>query len=40
MTEEEVIELIKELEAEIDALKSKLKTWREGTTEYESAVED
>ena len=38
MTEEEVIELIKELDAQIDTLKSEIDGMEEGTTEYESAV--
>ena len=40
MTEEEVIELVKELEAEIDALKLQIEDMEKGTTEYESAVEE
>ena len=40
MTEEEVIELIKELDAEIDALKSQIEAMEKGTPDYESAVED
>lgn len=37
MTEDEVIELIKEIDAEIDTLKSEIEGMEEGTTEYESA---
>ncbi|MGB0201488.1 MAG: hypothetical protein ACPF9L_01795 [Candidatus Poseidoniaceae archaeon] len=40
MTEEEVIELIKELEIEIDALKAQIADMEKGTTEYENAVEE
>ena len=38
MTEEEVIELIKELDAQIDTLKSEIEGMEEGSTEYETAV--
>ena len=38
MTEEEVIQLIEELDAQIDTLKSEIDGMEEGTTEYESAV--
>ena len=40
MTEEEVIELIDELEAEIDTLKSQIEEMEEGTTEYDEAVSE
>ena len=40
MTEEEVIELIKELEIEIDALKAQIAGMEKGTSEYETAVEE
>ena len=40
MTEEEVIELIKELEIEIDALKAQIADMEKGTSEYETAVEE
>ena len=40
MTEEEVLVLIDELEAEIDTLKSQIEDMEKGTTEYDDAVSD
>ena len=40
MTEEEVLVLIDELEAEIDTLKSQIEDMEKGTTEYDDAVSE